>query len=70
MTTSTSALGASYDLGVARLGYALQKQTNDAGSTTTPTAMALSTKAQGLFAVVPYQNMRFLAAGGKRTTSS
>jgi len=72
VTTKYNSYSASYDLGVAKLGYENQKVKNDAGFVLTSGATTLTTipgavdsTFQMMFVQVPMGNMRLIAGSGK-----
>jgi predicted porin len=81
ITTKTTTLSASYDLGVARLGYTNSKIANDAGFDVTngsvPTSANLTTTpgktqttANILYAQIPMGQTRLLLASGQQRTDA
>ena len=72
VTTKYDTFAATYDFGVAKVGYGLQNAKNNAGFDTagTPLSHALDTKAQMLTVTAPYGNWLFLANSGSRKTNT
>jgi predicted porin len=81
ITTKTTTMSASYDLGVARLGYTNSKIANDAGFDVTngsvPTAANLTTTpgktqttANIFYGQIPMGQARFLVASGQQRTDA
>jgi len=70
--TTYDTLAATYDFGIAKVGYGMQNAKNNAGFNTavTPLDRSLNTKAQMLTATVPYGNFLFLANSGSRKTNN